>query len=217
MNLQDLIRQQKATVQMLESLVGARRASQMELDGAKARLADLEAQRDFKPLPSASPRVDQPQAYAPELEGPTLSGDEYARLQAEMSADADRLNRKMAGLSNQLYQVPDGVACPELTGPILDLKAQIEAIWDRKRYLERNRRLPEEKAEASHDAGLPQLPGDDPERYQLAYQKRRLIDQKSKLKKKLANPKAKLGKRAEWERELAECELKIQEMDFKLS
>ncbi|MEZ0607858.1 hypothetical protein ACAW74_05040 [Fibrella sp. WM1] len=207
---------------MLESLVGARRASQMELDGAKARLADLEAQRDFKPLQEPQPRVDQPQAHAPDLEGPTVSGDEYARLQAEMSAEADGLNRKMAGLSNQLYQVPDGVACPELTGPILDLKAQIEVIWDRKRYLERNRRLPDEKPVEKRDAELPQLPGDDPDgpprgRYELAYQKRRLIDQKSKLKKKLENPKAKLAKRTEWEQELAACELKIQEMDFKLS
>ena len=127
------------------------------------------------------------------------------------------MNRKMAGLSNNLHQVPTTVNCPELVKPILELKAQIEAVWDKKRYLERNRSLPAELVPEEEPDLLPALVADDAGKFQLAYLKRRLIDQKSKLKRKLEDPKAKPSKRQEWETELAQCELKIQEIDYKLS
>lgn len=113
------------------------------------------------------------------------------------------------------------VACPQLTRQILELVAQREAVWDKKRFLERNRYLPAEPI-ADVPTDLPQLSGDGDAkpgeaRYELAYQKRRLIDQKSKLKRKLENPKARPSKRVEWETELAQCEHKIREIEFQLS
>lgn len=213
MNLQALIQQQTASVKMLEKLVRAGRSSQTELDKAKARLVDLQAQEGFVPLvQERTARVDPPLVLAPAQ--PIITGDEYARLQAEMGKEADRLNRQMADLSNQLQHVPEGVACPQLTSQILALKGQIETIWDRKRYLERNRSLPPDE---QPDNSLPDLPGDDAGKFELAYAKRRLIDLRSKLKKKLTDPKARPSKVAEWEQELAQCELKIQELEFKLS
>lgn len=214
MNLQALISQQQASVNMLEKLVRARRASEMELDKARARLVDLQAQEGFVPLQEHAHRIDPPQASAPVPVQSTVTADEYAGLQADMSKEADRLNRQMADLSNQLHQIPEGVACPQLTSQILAIKSQIETIWDRKRYLERNRSLPPDQ---QPNSSLPELPGDDAGKFELAYAKRRLIDLRSKLKKKLTDPKAKPSKRAEWEQELAECELKIQELEFKLS
>ncbi|GAB3767753.1 hypothetical protein GCM10028818_01120 [Spirosoma horti] len=217
MNLQTQIRQQQSSVQMLEKLVKARRASQAELDRAKSRLADLQGHENFVPLPERAQRVDQPAAQPPKNlpSGPTLSGDNIARMQADLSKEADTLNRQMAGLSNQLHQVPQNVPCPHLTKPILALKAQIEAIWDKKRYLERNRALPAEPTQEPDY--LPDLVSDDAGKFELAHVKRSLIDKRSKLRRKLTDPKSRPSKRQEWETDLAICEQKIQEIEFKLS
>lgn len=202
---------------MLEKLVKARRASPEELDQAKRRLTDLQEQENFVPLPERAQRVDQPAAQ-PHRElpiGPLLSGDEYARTQADLSKEADSLNRQMAELSNTLHTIPQNVACPQVTKQILALKEKIEAIWDKKRYLERNRALP---AEPNQEPGyLPDLVSDEAGKFELAHVKRRLIDQRSKLRRKLRDPKAKPSKRQEWETELALCERQIQEIEFKLS
>lgn len=230
MNLQIQIRQQQSTVQMLEKLLTAKRCSQAEVDQAKRRLADLQEQVDFKPIvvkPTVVPKVDEPEPIptGESTRGRIIEGDEYISLQADLSKQADRLNRKMADLSNKLHLVPPGANCPELVKPILELKAQIEVIWDKKRYLERNRVLPEtapadrsDREEPADDQEPLNLPPtlEDAGRYELAYKKRRLIDQRSKLKRKLADPKAKPGKRYEWEMELAKADLEIQEIEVKL-
>lgn len=213
MNLQTQIRQQQSTVQMLEKLLKARRCSQDEYDKAKRRLEDLQQQENFKPLVVVTERMPEPEPIAPI--GRLIEGDEFISLQTDLSKDADRLNRKMADLSNKLHQVPIGVSCPELTKPILELKAQIELIWDKKRYLERNHALPEERAVVIPTEDKP-LTLEEGVRLKLAYEKRRLIDLRSKLKKKLTNPKAKPGKLLEWETELAKANLEIQEIELKL-
>jgi hypothetical protein len=219
MNLQTHIRQQQSTVQMLEKLLRAKRCSQDEVDQAKRRLVDLQEQESFKPLIPPVPqreRVGPPLAPVPT--GRVLDGDEYLSIQADLSKQADQLNRKMAELSNTLHTVPTNVSCPELVKPILELKAQIEAIWDKKRYLERNRFLPETSAGDAPER--PELLADTSRpgeaRFELAYQKRRLVDMRSKLRRKLADPKAKLGKKHEWETELMQVELKMLEIDVKL-
>ena len=216
MNLQTQIRQQQSTVQMLEKLLRARRCSQDDVDQAKRRLVDLQEQENFKP------RADKPLAESlPEPpEGSfvrprrVLDGDEYLSTQADLSKQADQLNRKMADLSNTMHTVPTTASCPELVKPILDLKAQIEAIWNKKRYLERNRFLPESPADDAPER--PEILADT-SRFELAYQKRRLVDLRSKLRRKLADPKTKPGKRHEWETELMQVELKMLEIDVKLA
>lgn len=198
---------------MLQKMVNAGRAKPDELAAAQRRLDDLQEQT------TRPARVDQPQAapvVVPVPAGPLIVGDEYASLQADLGRQADQLQRKIAELSNQLHQIPQQATCPQLTKQILDLVTQREAVWDKKYYLERNRCLPTEQV-ADEPTDLPELPGDNDAKYQLAYQKRRLIDQKSKLNRKLGDPKSRPSKRAEWERELAECELKIRDIEFKLS
>jgi len=219
MNLQMQIRQQQSSVQMLEKLVKAKRASPSELTQAKSRLADLQEQENFVPNPERVQRVDQPAAQPSKdlPSGPTLSGNEYAKTQADLSKELDTVGRQMATLSNSLHQVPQNVPCPHLTKQILELKAKIEAIWDKKHYLERNRALLPEPVADQEPSYLPDLVNDDAGKFQLAHIKRRLIDQKSKLKRKLTDPKSKPSKRQEWETELAICERKIQEIEFKLS
>lgn len=197
---------------MLEKLLRAKRCSQDEVDQAKHRLADLQQQVDFKPLAVARPPVTA--VIEPTPTDRAVEGDEYISLQAQLSTQADRLNRQMANLSNNLHQVPPGANCPELTRPILQLKAEIETVWDKKRYLERNRALPAEPTETDRSADPAIL--ENAGRFELAYQKRRLIDLRSKLKRKLADPKSKVGKRLEWEIELAKADLEIQEIEVKL-
>lgn len=214
MNLQTQIRQQQSTVQMLEKLLKAKRCSQTELDQAQRRLIDLQEQENFKPL--AVQTTERLTAPEHQPTGRIIDGDEYISIQADLSKEADRLNRKMADLSNKLHLLPVGVSCPELTQQILTLKANIETIWDKKRYLERNRVLPDESTNDDQpDPGLP-APLIDAGRFQLAYEKRRLIDLRSKLKRKLENPKAKPGKVHEWETALAKANLEIQEIELKL-
>ncbi|WP_019986304.1 hypothetical protein [Rudanella lutea] len=198
---------------MLEKLVATKRATSADLVQAQRRLADLKGQVDFKPTAVRTQAVPEP--LQERATGPVLEGDEYARLQADLSRELDTLSRRRADQSNQLHLVPESVPCPELTRSILDLTAQIEALWDKKRYLERNHRLPPDPI--AQTSSLSALPGNDEGRYQLAYEKRRLIDKRSKLKGKLENPKARPSKRAEWETELAQCELKIREIDVQLS
>lgn len=218
MNLQTQIRQQQSTVQMLEKLLKAKRCSQTELDQAKRRLSDLQEQESFNPLATQS--ADPPAAPVHQPTGRIIEGDEYISIQADLSQQADRLNRKMADLSNKLHLVPQSVNCPELVKPILEVKAQIEAIWDKKRYLERNRVLPAsaDRDDSIEDEQKPDVLATlaDAGRFELAYQKRRLIDLRSKLRRKLNNPKAKPGKRIEWETELAKADLEIQEIEVKL-
>lgn len=214
MNLQTQIQQQQSTVQMLEKLFKAKRCSEADLDQARRRLTDLQQQQGFKPIiprpAKAEPVAIYQEPVATLPTGRRIDGDEYVSLQADLAAQADQLNRKMADLSNKLHQIPPTVDCPDLTRQILAIKADIETIWDKKRYLERNHSLPEEEK-----PDLPIL--DDKGKFELAYEKRKLIDQRSKLRGKLNNPKAKAGKLVEWETELAQCNLKIQEIEFKLS
>jgi len=202
---------------MLEKLLKAKRTTQADLDQAKRRLADLEEQQHFKPVVATSGNVVEKDE--PEPRGRVVDGDEYISIQADLSKEADRLNRKMADLSNKLHQVPAGVGCPELTKPILELKAQIEAIWDKKRYLERNRVLPDEsdpEEDCTADRNRCDHADHSPEKFELSYQKRRLIDLRSKLRRKLENPKAKPSKRVEWETELTKATLQIDEIEVKL-
>ncbi|GAB3803425.1 hypothetical protein GCM10028819_33330 [Spirosoma humi] len=216
MNLETQISQQQASIRMLEMFVKAGRCTTGELAQAKRRLADLQEQTTFVPIAPRTERVGPASAPVPVATGEStlgrqIVGDEYASIQADLSAEANGLNRQMAELSNQLHKIPSDVSCPQLTRQILELKGKIELIWDKKYYLERNHCLPEEQstveAPTLSDAGA----------FELAIEKRKLIDKRSKLRRKLINPKAKPGKLLEWETELTQCNLKIQEIEFKLS
>lgn len=211
MSNQENIIRQTATVRMLEMMHKANRASLEELERARRRLAELQQLETIpNKIPGSAP-ISGPVAEETIVAGPKVDEQQFLSLQADLSKEADQLNRKMADLSNKLHLVPAGTACPELTGPILQLKSEIEAIWDKKKYLERNRCLPEEKA-----ADTSQTPVDSQEKLALAQTKRRLIDQRSKLKKKLENPKAKAAKRQEWEIELVKASLQINQIDDQL-
>ena len=211
MNLQNQLRQAEAALSATQMLVKARRATADDVAKAEQHLADVRALIGTPPKPvladvPATAVVVEP---LPVVIRPVATVDALA-MQAELSKEADRLNRQMAEMSNQLHKVPPAMTCPELTRPILELKAQIEAIWDKKRYLERNGGLPEPAAD---------VPTADvsPQRYELAYKKSRLIDRKSKLSRKLEDPKAKDAKRQEWQTELMKAEMEIQDLELQLA
>ena len=215
--LQQQIQQATATIQMLEQMVRAGRASAQDVQQARDRLTSLTAPVVVRAERTAKWVEPEPPAELVAVQEPTgrrVDQDEYLALQAELSKDADRLNRQMAELSNQLHKVPTSATCPELTRPILDLKAQIETVWDKKRYLERNRCLPDEADQEETEENSPTSVS--AMKYELAYKKRRLIDQRYKLKEKLKNPSARPGKVQAWRTELMQTNLEIAEIDIKL-
>ena len=202
--LEQQIAQQTQSVRMLEKMVQARRATPDELSQAQER---LELLKNPRPVIQVAQFEDEP----PPVLGRIVNSEEYLQLQADLSTEADHLNRQMAGLSNQLHKVPPGVGCPEIVGPILTLKAQIESIWDQKRYLERNKCLPPEPEETRTTTE------NSPAKFELAYRKRRLVDLRSKLNRKLDDPKAKPAKVQAWQEELVRATYEIQEIDSQLA
>lgn len=202
--LEQQIAQQTQSVRMLEKMVQARRATPDELSQAQERLEQL---KNPPPVIQVVQPDDEPQPVL----GRIVGNDEYLQLQADLSKEADQLSRQMAELSNQLHKVPPGVACPEIVGPILTLKAQIETIWDQKRYLERNKCLPPEPEETQTTTE------NSPAKFELAYRKRRLVDLRSKLNRKMDDPKAKPAKVQQWQEELVRTSHEIQEIDIQLA
>ena len=203
--LEQQIAQQTQSVRMLEKMVQARRATPDELSQALERLELLKNPRPV--IQVAQYEDDQPPVL-----GRIVGNEEYLQLQSDLSKEADHLNRQMAELSNQLYKVPQGVGCPEIVGHILALKARIESIWDQKRYLERNKCLPPEPEETPKTATE-----NSPAKFELAYRKRRLVDLRSKLNRKLDDPKAKPAKMQAWQEELVRTTYEIQEIDSQLA
>lgn len=209
MNLQHQLRQAEAALSATQMLCKAKRATTNDVAKAERHLADVRAliARPARPVPT-----DVPEPVPVAVAVRPVATDEGLVLQADLSKEADRLNRQMAEMSNQLHKVPPSQNCPELTAPILALKAQIEAVWDKKRYLERNGGLPEpDGAETAPTANV------SPQRYELAYRKSRLIDLRCKLTRKLDDPKAKPAKRQEWETDLMKAEMEIQELEVQLA
>lgn len=209
------MKQAAAAVQMLEMMVRSGRAGWNELQQAKDKLTAMQdavkKATSVNPSNSIGLRAVVTPVVVPLPQVQIIGEDELLSIQAGLSKVADRLNRQMAELSNKLADVPDGTPCPELCRMILGIKDEIETIWDKKRYLERNRCLPEEEPGA-----MAAMQETSPEKFELAYQKRRLVDFRSKLKKKLEDPKASAAKRHKWETELVQANLEIREIDVKL-
>ena len=206
MNLQIEIKQAEASVAGLEIMVSVRRASADELQRAKERLENLKRQlTPTKVISTQIQTIDEPPIY----HKPVIVSEDLQAVLADIHKKIRYQQDQMAELSNQLHLIPKDEPASELVPAILAHKKQIEANWDMVYYIERNNALPEVPEENTREAielsGL--------EKHELMQMRQRLREKISKLRRKLLDPKAKESKRTEWEVEIRQAEIELQEVE----
>ena len=210
--LPEQIRQVESAIKLLDMQLKAGRARPEQLDPLREQLSQLQkkqaatAQAAPKPLPAAK------EAAASAKSKPVV--DSYAERQAALTLEANQLRQEQAKLSNLLHKVPPHQDCPELTSRIVELQGQIEDLWDEKKFIERNGvDATGGFREAAQVAAAVARPLDDvQQKAVLTVELQRLREKRSKLARKLGNPKAAASKKAEWGTELAKVSRRIEEL-----
>lgn len=192
------IMQQEAAVELIRSLMKSRRATITDLEAAERRLAELKEVQAL-PTPISSPPASEP--IQSKRVDPLLSRDLMAKI--------DDTQKRLAEVCNSMHSIPKDVACPDLMSRAASIKEELEDLWTKYRYLERNGRLPEDEKEEEKLSSK--------RSYELldAVQKKKSISEKrSKLKAKISNPKNIRSKKLEeWKDELAQADLDYKYFD----
>jgi polyhydroxyalkanoate synthesis regulator phasin len=213
----DQIRQVESAIKLLTMQLSAGRARPEQLEPLREQLAKLK--RGSVVIPNVT--VKESPAKLRELAPPAMSHseprpvvDSYAERQATLTLEADVLRKEQAKLSNLLHKVPAHQDCPELTSRIVDLQVQIEDLWDEKKFIERNGVDAggsfREAAPVVAPAARPL--GDVQQKAVLTVELQRLREKRSKLSRKLENPKSADSKKAEWGTELAKVNSQIDQL-----
>lgn len=209
------IQQQEAAVEMMRQKVQAKRARPEQLEAAINELNRLKADLVddlVKPAPGSTeaPRMSRKVAAIMK----DVDSDIFALKHSALSQEANRLRRDQAELSNMLVKVQPGQSCPELVDRILDLHYKIEAIWDDKKFLDRNQF--EGPRNPAHDQQVIQRPVQAVvSKAELSVKLQKCREKRSKLKSKLLNPKASMASKSKWELELVQIEAAIEETEGK--
>lgn len=192
------IMQQEAAVELIRSLIKSRRATITDLEAAERRLAELK-ELHASPITIVTPSPSP--APVKEKADPLLSRDLMAKI--------DDTQKRLAEVCNSMHSIPKDEACPELMARAAGIKQELEDLWTKYRYLQRNGRLPEDEKEEEKLSSK--------RSYELldAVQKKKSISEKrSKLKAKIANPKNIRSKKLEeWKDELAQADLDYKYFD----
>lgn len=213
------IRQQEAAVEMMRMLVSSKRARPEKLEAAINELNRLRSDE-------TSAVGDRQSAFARPYYGPPkaavrqspraadimqdVNGSPFEMRQSALSQEATRLRKDQSELSNMLHKVSPEQACPELVDKILGLHQQIENIWDQKKFLSRNQH--DGPANPAHDQQVVERSVAAVEsKAELSVKIQQLREKRSKLKKKLENPKATMESRSKWEIEIAQVDAGIEE------
>ena len=187
---------------MLRVYVACRRVKPQELEAAERRLAEL---REIAPAPTREIQSDPVAAVI----APPAHSPENNLLSAELMRQIDDTHRRLAKVCNSMHDVPKNVACPELMAEAIAIKNEEEDLWTQYRYLERNGRLPEETKEEEKLSKERSY-----ELLDAIARKKAITEKKSKLKKKLSDPKnAKNKNRTHWEDELTITNLEWERLD----
>lgn len=215
---QEQIRQLESAIKLLEMQLKAGRARPEQLEPLRERLSQLRknplAVADQVPLPKPAASVPVKSPSAPRPGGAPAVVDSYAERQATLTLEADKLRQEQAKLSNLLHKVPAHQDCYELTSRIVDYQTQIEDLWDEKKFIERNGM----DAGGSFREVAPQVAptarplGDVQQKAVLTVELQRLREKRSKLARKLENPKSAESKKAEWSTELARVTSQIDQL-----
>lgn len=205
------IQQVESAIKLMTMQLSAGRARPEQLDPLREELTRL--QRQARSAPAQEVPATRPIAPVGKMASRPL-GDAYADRQATLTLEADGLRKEQTKLSNMLHKVPPHQDCYELTGRIVDLQTQIEDLWDEKKFIERNGMdATGGFREAAPQAAPVARPLDDVQhKAVLTVDLQRLREKRSKLARKLENPKASDSKKAEWSTELAKASSQIEEL-----
>lgn len=209
------IRQQEAAVDMIRQMVKANRARPEKLEAAINELNKLKSDLVSENI---NPGIEQ--TAAPRMSKKVtaimkdVNSDIFALKHSALSLDASRLRRDQAELSNMLVKVDPVTPCPDLVDKILDLHQKIKAIWDEKNFLDRNQF--EGPANPQHDQQVIERPVQAVlSKAELTIKLQQNREKRSKLKSKMANPKASMALKSKWEIELVQVEAVIEETEMK--
>lgn len=197
---------------MLRAMVHCGRAKQADLDRAELELLELQNARELPKATVYSPAPVEPIPKPVTIPSPSSN---HLSQTAAISKEIDRLQRQMADLSNELHNIPETVPCPGLTSQIIALKKQIEDLWTKKHLLDRNRT----SAPVATAVDVPThqaSPADETLLLQLTHERQRLADKRSKLRKKLTDPKKSVAKNAEWSQDLVKAEFELDAKDVEI-
>ena len=185
MNLDTEIMQAELALNLKKTLFKANRCTQYEIDQATDHLNTLRlAKQGYTSEQTAQAHV----THAPKqtaLGVLPLVGTPYQESQAALSKQAKQLSDQQAIASNQLvaaYQQNPKQNVYGLMQNALTLRRQVEDVWDKKKFLERNGYLPEEPQAPLQSSSEPL------EKFEQQQKRKQIKDQILKLEKKIADP-----------------------------
>ncbi|MFB9296031.1 hypothetical protein ACFFSP_21280 [Persicitalea jodogahamensis] len=214
---QQKIQQTQSAIRLLEMQLSAGRARPEQIEPLRVELAALQKMANAAPVGTSTHELSTVRSQKVSVKPPVVksSSDRFADKQAELTAEASKLRKEQAELSNMLHKVPAHQDCPELTERIVALQNEIEGIWDEKKFIERNGidAQPVFRPESEPSIVVQARTLDDvAQKAVLTTELQRLREKRSKLTRKLGNPKASPSKKAEWETELAKVGSQIEQM-----
>jgi predicted nucleic acid-binding Zn-ribbon protein len=208
------IKQQEAAVEMMRLLVSAKRARPEKLEAAINELNRLKSESSSEIHTAVRPKPEIRQSTRTAAITKDANSSVFEIKQGALSQEVTLLRRDQSELSNILHKISPDQECPELVDKILNLHYQIEEIWDQKKFLGRNQH--EGPADPAHDQQLVERSVIAVEsKAELSVKIQQLREKRSKLKKKLENPKASMESRSKWEIEMAQVDAGIEEASTK--
>jgi hypothetical protein len=184
--------QQQAAVELIKLLMNSRRATEQDLWEAQRRLDELMDLQPSEAIASA-PEVPQ-QPSEPVSVDPLVSRALMDKI--------DEAQKRLGQVCNSMHEVPKDEPCPHLMAQAASVKEEVEDLWTQYRYLQRNGRLPdsvqdEEKLSTKRSYEL----------LEAIAEKKKVSEKRSKLKKKIADPRNLRSKLLDtWKEELAQAD-----------
>jgi hypothetical protein len=181
MNLDTEILQAELALNLKKTLFKANRCTQSEIDQATDHLNTLRlAKQGYPSEQTTQTHITQAPKQAA-LEVLPLVGTPYQETQAALSKQAKQLSDEQAIASNQLvaaYKQDPKQNVYGLMQNALTLRRQVEDVWDKKKFLERNGYLPEEPQEPAQSSSEPL------EKFEQQQKRKQIKDQILKLEKR---------------------------------
>lgn len=221
MNLQSEIMQAEASLNLKKLLFRTKRCQKHEVDIAEDYLNSLLIDAEnigtmVMPLPTFEASITK-------IETPIVveKVGNYDELQAELSATAKKLSDELGDISNEIvasYKRNPAENVKVLMNAAIAKRAEIETVWDRKKFLERNGYLKVVVEENSEEAEKV-----FEEKLVLAGKRKQIKDQIYKLEKKIADPTKHVKfskvevKTLEWKKELMVLENELETLELKIS
>lgn len=202
----DLICQQSAKVEYLNTMLSHGRCTPMALEAAKAKLQGM--QKEMALFNNITPKEEATPAQPEAKQGYETGGlaDNPQQMQHNLLVAHKQLRKQQSELGNQMAMIPKDVVALDATTELIAIQKKIEAIWDQYRFIERHGRLPEP---ADYEEKPSLSPAEIARLKDIKIDLKLARDQRLKLTKKLENPgkyattiKSLKEKPAEWAAEL---------------